>query len=345
MARASMKGRCQAMSLSERARASMKRVTIPRTDLRVSRICLGTAGMGSEMGQKQSFAMLDAFVAAGGNFLDTAHVYADWLPGEKHRSEKTIGQWLKKSGQRDQVVLATKGAHPDLATMHISRLSPQEIAADVAESLDCLGLRAIDLYWLHRDDPARPVGEIMEALNEQIRAGRVRHVGCSNWRPGRIQEAQSYAAAHGLASFVASQPMWSLAMVNPGTVPDDIAVVDDEALAYYRGAEMAVIPFSSQARGFFAQASAGGVDALKEGVRRTYENDQSRARLTRAQDLARRLGASVTAVALASITAQPFVAVPIVGCRSLDQLADTLASADLTLTPAQLDYLTTGHGS
>jgi len=187
----------------------MRYITIPHTTMRVSHICLGTGDMGTALSRHDSFAVLDAFVEAGGAFLDTAHVYGDWHSGEKHRSEKTIGQWLKTTGQRDRMILATKGAHPDLATMHTPRLSPQEIIADLDESLDCLGVGTIDLYWLHRDDPRRPVDEIVETLNDQMRAGKIRFFGCSNWTPARIGEAQAYAAAHSLDSFVASQLQWS----------------------------------------------------------------------------------------------------------------------------------------
>lgn len=321
----------------------MQIVVLPGTDLQVSRVCLGTGSLGTpNLDADASFRLLDAFVAAGGTFLDTAHVYSDWIPGERHRSEKTIGRWLKASGQRERVVIATKGGHPDLSTPLVPRLSPAQIVADLDESLDCLGIDRIDLYWLHRDDPARPVGEMMEALHAQVQAGKIRYLGCSNWQPERIDAARAYARAHSLSPFVASQPFFSLAVPNPGAFPSDHAVVDAAAESYYSGVGMAVIPYTSQARGFFTKAAAGGLDALRPKLRQDFANERTLGRLTRAQELAARLNVSITAIVLAYLTSQPFVTVPIIGPHTLDQLRDCLAFVDLTLTPAQRRYLADG---
>jgi aryl-alcohol dehydrogenase-like predicted oxidoreductase len=170
----------------------MKYVTIPNSELRVSQICLGSAEFGATMAPKDSFALLDAFIAAGGNFIDTAHVYSDWIPNTKSTSEKLIGEWLRKSGMREDVLIATKGAHPRLTSMNVSRLSKDDIETDVHESLEYLQTETIDLYWLHRDDVSIPVGEIIEALNEQVWLGNIRYFGCSNWTFSRIQEAMDY---------------------------------------------------------------------------------------------------------------------------------------------------------
>src|SRR5512141_2562340 len=198
----------------------MRYIHIPGTDLNVSSICLGTGGMGSSLNRDDSFALLDAFAEQGGNFLDSAKVYADWLPIERSASERTIGRWMKARRKRDKIFVSTKGAHPDLRTMHIPRMSREEINADVQASLEHLQVEAIDLYWLHRDDPSRPAGEIIESLNEHVKAGRIRYLGCSNWVAARIQAAQAYATQHGLQSFVADQMMWSLAAIDPDKVPD-----------------------------------------------------------------------------------------------------------------------------
>lgn len=176
----------------------MRQVVIPSTDLKASAICLGTGGMGTTIPADEAFVMLDYFTEAGGNFLDTALIYANWIPGEKSVSEKTIGRWMKARGNRPAIVLGTKGAHPDLSAMHVPRLSAQDIAADVNASLSHLQTDCIDVYWLHRDDPARPVEEIIHTLNDLVAAGKIRHFGCSNWRAPRIRAANAYAAQHGL---------------------------------------------------------------------------------------------------------------------------------------------------
>ncbi len=320
----------------------MRKVTIPHTDLEVSHICLGTGSMGAEVGESDSFALLDAFVAAGGTFLDTAHVYGDWLPGAKHKSERTLGRWLAQTGQRDRIILATKGGHPDLGAMHISRMTPRDILIDLEESRECLGVETIDLYWLHRDDLTQPVGDIMEMLQAQVEAGTIRYFGCSNWQPERIVAAQAHATAHGFPSFVASQIWWSLAVPNLGTVQADHAMMDDAAMAFYRASDMAVVAYTSQARGFFSKASSGGIAALPEAVSRDFRNDQTEARLSRAVELATRLDTSVSAIVRAYISSQPFVAIPIIGCRTVDQLDDSLIDADLVLPSDALQYLMEG---
>jgi aryl-alcohol dehydrogenase-like predicted oxidoreductase len=127
-------------------------------------------------------------------------------------SERTIGAWLRSRGVRKGVILATKGAHPDLDAMQVDRMSPEEIGSDLAESLDALQTDVVDIYWLHRDAPGVPVEEIVDALNVHVRAGRIRALGASNWRPDRIEAANAYARTHDLTGFSASQIAHSLAV-------------------------------------------------------------------------------------------------------------------------------------
>ena len=188
----------------------MKYRLIPNTQLEPSVICFGTVPIGSALNEQDSFRLMDAYLDYGGNFIDTANVYGDWIPGEKSISEKTIGKWMKQTGVRDRVILGTKGAHPKLTSMHIPRLSPEHIIHDIDQSLGHLQTDYIDLYWLHRDDPTHPVEAIMDVLNRQIELGKIRSIGCSNWSVKRIAEAQEYARSNGLAGFVANQMMWSL---------------------------------------------------------------------------------------------------------------------------------------
>src|ERR1043165_779362 len=157
----------------------MKYVTLPGTRLRVASISLGTAVLGSAVDRGSSFALLDAFVHAGGTLIDTARVYADWLGGERALSEKTIGAWLRAAGLRGQGVVVTKGGHPEMATPLTARLAPDDLVGDLDASLACLGVEQIDLYYLHRDDPSRPVDAIMETLDAQVRLGKIRHAACS----------------------------------------------------------------------------------------------------------------------------------------------------------------------
>ena len=321
----------------------MQQVNIPSTSLMPSAICLGTGSMGTGIPRDEAFAMLDRFVEAGGNFLDTALVYANWIPGETSVSEKTLGRWMKARGNRASMIVGTKGAHPDLSAMHIPRMSAREIASDVNDSLSHLQTDTIDLYWLHRDEPARPVGEIVESLNEHIKAGKIRYAGCSNWRASRIRAANEYAAQHGLQGFVADQMMWSLAVADMAAIPDKTLVnMDDDQYCYHVETGMAAVSYSSQAGGLFQRLASGGVEAVKPGLRTMYPLGQNQARLGRAQELAHRHSLTLSQVVLGYMLSQPFPTIPIVGCRTMDQLLDSLSAADVRFTQDETRYLDTG---
>lgn len=319
----------------------MNYVTISNTAIQASQLCLGTGGLGSRLTQTDSFALLDAFAAHGGTFLDTAHVYANWrsdLP--KSVSEKTIGQWMQARANRSQIVVGTKGAHPDLSTMHISRLSPADIVQDLNESLAHLQSDFIDLYWLHRDDPAREVDAIVETLNEQMQLGKIRAFGCSNWAPARIRAVQDYAAAHALHGFAANQPMWSLAQPNAAAFGmPGLTAMDAETWALHKALNLAAVPYTSQARGFFSKLARLGVDGLAEAERKSYLNEINLRRFERVQTLAERYNATPSQIALAYLMAQPFPTFPVIGCRSLEQLKDSMGALEVQLEQEEVRWL------
>lgn len=322
----------------------MRYLVLPRTNLTVSVLCLGTDRFGTAIEQAQAFRLLDNFFAAGGNFVDTAHVYADWVPGApKCASEKTIGRWLKAGNHRHEIVIATKGGHPDLATLDRPRLSRAELQRDLDESLTCLQTDSIDLYWLHRDDPSIPAGELIEWLHEQTVAGKIRCFGCSNWRAERIREAIDYAVAHDLPGFVANQPEWSLAVPNPSARTDPLLVpFDRAAFDLHRQTGLAVIPYSAQAKGFFSKLEAQGAEGLPEEYREAYDSETNRRRFERARRLAQKYAVSINQIALAYLLGQPFTTVPVIGSRTLEQLDDSLKAADLRLTPEEINELQGG---
>src|SRR5439155_5807796 len=178
------------------------------TDLEVSALCFGAGGFGTSVGGAAAERLVADFLAAGGNFFDTAHCYAFWRANGLGASERELGACLRRLGALDTAVIATKGGHPDMGPDYrrpADFLSRGVIAADLDDSLERLGLDCIPLYYLHRDDGLTPVGEIVETLNEEIGRGRVRYLGASNWSVARIAAANAYAAAHGLRGFVASQ--------------------------------------------------------------------------------------------------------------------------------------------
>lgn len=318
----------------------MRYRNIPHTDLNPSVICLGGDSLGISRDEQTSFAMLDAFSEGGGNFVDTALVYGEWLPGGKGLSEKTIGKWIKARGNRSQIIIGTKGAHPRLDTMNVQRLSREDIVSDLDESLRNLGTGMIDLYWLHRDDPNRPVSEIITTLNEQVQAGKIRYFGCSNWRLDRIIAAQQFAAENGLQPFVANQIMWSLAVPNRESFFDPNMVAMDAPLkAYHRESGLAAVAYTSQARGFFSRLEKSGEEGLPDPVRKLFLNNTNRAIFTRLKEAARETGLSVGEIALAYLVSQPFATFAIAGCSTLPQLAEILRTVDVRLDAALLARL------
>jgi aryl-alcohol dehydrogenase-like predicted oxidoreductase len=312
--------------------------TIGETGLNASRICLGGGDLGSAIPRDAAFAVLDAFAEAGGNFLDTARVYAAWLPGQGGVSERTIGSWLRSRGARGRMVLATKGAHPDLDAMHADRMSPEEIAFDLAQSLEALQTDRVDLYWLHRDAPDVPVSEIMDCLNSHVRAGEIRALGASNWRPARIEAANAYARAHGLVGFSASQIAYSLAVQGDDAAQRTLAM-DAPTHAWHSRTGFPQVAYTSQARGFFSGKYGRGRGDPASLAMRLFFNEVNLGRLERAQALASARGWSANGVALAYLLGQPFPVFPIVGCRTVEQVRSSTAAAALTLTPAEIAIL------
>ncbi len=315
---------------------------LPRLFFAPSVICLGVAEFGSKISDEESFAMLDDFVAAGGNCADSAHIYAAWLPNGWGQSERTLGAWLKARRPQDFFV-ATKGGHPDLQNMSNSRLASECIAQDLEESLDRLQRDTVDLYWLHRDDPQVPVGEIIDALNDLIRARKIKAIGASNWSAARIEAANQYAAQNDLVGFCASQIGWSLAEVNPDVRGAALTIqMDDELLNWHRQHRFPVMAYSSQANGFFHYLlpdENAETTPKQQALAKSYLSDKNRARYQRATQLAQRLNRTAPEVALAYNWSQNFPSVAIVGATKKEQLQETLRAADLQLSPDDVAFL------
>lgn len=319
----------------------MNYVRLPHTEVTPSAICLGTGSFGSSILQPEAFTLLDAFVDQGGNFLDTAHVYGNWVPSLPGSiSERTLGAWMKARRNRDRVIIGTKGAHPDLATMHIPRLAPADILQDLHESLEHLETDVIDLYWLHRDDPTRPVGEIVETLSAQVTAGKIRAFGTSNWSTERMQAAHAYATTHGCHGFTANQPMWSLAQPNPAAFGmPGLAAMDEAMFAFHQASGWVVVPYTSQARGFFSKVAEKGMAGLSDRDQTAYGNPLNAQRAAIVQRLANERQATPAQIALAYLLCQPIVTMPVIGCRTLEQLQDSVRASEIRLSPEEVDTL------
>jgi aryl-alcohol dehydrogenase-like predicted oxidoreductase len=302
---------------------------LPGIPVTPSRIALGSVFFGSDVSEADSFAVMDAFAEAGGTFLDTAHVYAAWLDYGVGASERTVGNWLRARGNRDRMVVATKGAHsPITAKEKVGRCSRADLEQDLGESLERLGLDCVDLYWLHLDEPARPVGEIIESLAALRESGRIRAYGASNWSTARIQAANEYAAAHGLPPFAASQPWFSL-----GALAADPA--GDQLLHWHRASALTMIPYSSQANGYFGAENAAWAEGGFAGDpprAKSFDSPANRRRLQRAMALAKAKGCTANQIALAYLLSQPFTIFPIIGTSNPAHAREAMGAAGLRLT-------------
>ncbi|MFX3633158.1 MAG: aldo/keto reductase [Candidatus Pristimantibacillus sp.] len=273
-------------------------------------------------------ANLDAFLAIGGNSIDSAHIYCG---GE---SEEVIGRYMKERGSREQWVILTKGAHHDKDGPRVSR---EAIRSDLTRSLERLQSDYIDMYALHRDNPAVPAGEVIEALNEHIVSGAVRTIGVSNWSWQRIQEANDYAAAHGLIGFSFSSPNFSLAKANEPFWAGCVSA-DDETCAWHESNQIPLFSWSSQARGFFTGRFSPEIRDNADLVRVFYSDDNWE-RLERAKQLAERKNVTAIQIALAYVLNQPFPTCALIGAQSLEELRSCDEGSLIQLTREELDWL------
>jgi aryl-alcohol dehydrogenase-like predicted oxidoreductase len=295
----------------------------------ISRLVIGITAVRAQ-DREGTFRVLDGFLDLGSNAFDTAHVYGEG-------AERTLGAWVADRGVREEVVIIGKGAHPGRSG---PRVTPEAIAADLAESLARTGTDYVDLYLLHRDDPSVPVGPVVEALNEHLAAGRVRAFGGSNWTHQRIREADDYAREHALVPFTASSPNFSLAEQVEEAWGGCLTIGGPsgrEARAWYRRTQMPVLAWSSLARGFMVghvtRENFDDVrDTLDGAMVRGFCHEVNFRRLDRARALAAEKGVTVPQLALGYVFNQGLNVFAIVGCRSREELEENLVALDLELT-------------
>jgi aryl-alcohol dehydrogenase-like predicted oxidoreductase len=303
---------------------------IPRTDLDVFGLCLGGNVFGWTANRDESFAVLDAYAAAGGNFVDTADVYMAGAPGNSGgESEAIIGEWLAaRPGKRDDFAIATKvGKLPGLDNLRAETIRK---AAD--DSLRRLGVETIDLYYAHFDDPDTPLAETLGAFGELIEAGKVRHIAASNYSGARLTEALETAERDGLPRYVALQPHYNL--MERDYESDQLAVCERE--------DVACFPFYALARGFLTgKYRPGGekIESVRAEGASQYLDERGEKMLTALDAIAAAHGVQPAAVAVAWLREQPTVLAPIASARNETQLEPLIASASLQLTSDELDRL------
>ncbi|GAA1310335.1 MULTISPECIES: aldo/keto reductase [unclassified Streptomyces] len=301
------------------------------SDLQVFPLALGGNVFGWTADEAQSFAVLDAYAAGGGNFVDTADGYSAWVPGnEGGESETVIGKWLAARGNRSDIVVATKvSTHPQY-----KGLAPANIKAAAEESLRRLGTDHIDLYYTHFDDETVPVEDIITALDQLVKEGKVREIAASNIGPERLQASLDFSEREGLARYVALQPHYNL--VSRDTYEGEL---QDTAAR----AGLGVVPYFALASGFLTGKYRPGSSvesARAEGARQHLESERGQKVLAALDKVAKERDAEIATVALAWLASRPTVVAPIASARTVEQLPALLAVADLTLTEQELAELT-----
>ena len=310
----------------------MKTRELGRSGLHITPLAFGGNVFGWTADEARSFELLDAFVDAGGNLIDTADKYSAWVPGNRGgESETIIGRWLKRSGKRDRVLIATK-AGMDMGGGR-SGLSRTHLMRSVDESLSRMGIDCIDLYQAHVDDPATPIEETLSAYADMIRAGKIRAIGASNFTAERLAESLATADRLGLPRYQTLQPEYNL-VTRPGFEAALQALCVRESVS--------VIPYYALASGFLTGKYRRPDDTTNRtrGSRAARYMDERGFRVLDALDeISSRLKTTPTAVALAWLRDRPSVAAPIASATTIAQLGDLFASLRITLDPQAVTRL------
>ena len=310
----------------------MKLRALGRSGLQVTPLMLGGNVFGWTADEATSFRILDRFVDAGGNFIDTADVYSRWAEGHQGgESEAILGRWFGRSGKRDQVVLATK-LGMDMGEGRVG-LRPEYIREAVDASLQRLATDRIDLYQAHRDDPDTPLAETLGAFGELIAAGKVRAIGASNYKADRLRAALELADTEGLPRYASLQPHYNLL---------ERAEYENTLEPVVQEFGIGCVPYFALAAGFLTGKYRTAADV--EGKARgkavgKYANEHGFGVVEALEEVAGEVGGNATQVALAWLMAQPSITAPIASATSLDQLEDLIKAADLTLPTTALEKL------
>ncbi|MBI4976836.1 MAG: aldo/keto reductase [Spirochaetes bacterium] len=301
----------------------MKYGKVPGIDKPVSRLVMG---VDNQSVLSQACIMFDDYYELGGNAFDTAYIYG----GGKH--ESNLGEWIRLRNIREKVVILDKGAHTPFC-------NPVDLNKQFLESLTRLKTDYVDIYMMHRDNIDIPVGEFIDVLNEHVKAGRMRAFGASNWTIERIEAANEYAKKKGLKSFSAISNNLSLArMVNP-VWGGSLSFSDPVSRAWLKKTQMPLMPWSSQARGFFVPERARPDLHTDKSLSHCWYSDDNFQRQARALELAKKKGVSGVTIACAYVLCQPFPTFPLIGPRTPRETEDSFKGLTVELTPEELLWL------
>lgn len=308
--------------LRVRAATPIPRGAIVPLDKPVARLIMGVDNQNSAA---HAAAVFDDYFERGGNAFDTAWVYGQ-------AKSVLLGHWIRARGVRDQVVIIAKGAHTPLCT-------PQSIAAQLTEQLGWFGTDHADLYLMHRDNPEVPVGEFIDALNEEVRAGRIKAFGGSNWSLERVKKANAYAKRKGLQGFSMVSNNLALAEMVKPVWAGCVHVHDADSRRWLKKTQLVLLPWSSQARGFFIPGRARPDKRDDASLAECWYSPDNFKRQARAIELAAKHGVEPVNIALAWVLGQPFPTFPLIGPRTAAETRSSVKALDVRLTRKEMAYL------
>lgn len=315
----------------------MQQMKLGATSLRVSALALGCLNFGSRTSQRDSYRLLDQYVDAGGSFLDTANNYAFWNEGcIGGESELLLGRWMKERGNRDQMFIATKAgakpAYPGAGFENMEGLGRKAIEAAIDESLRRLGTDYVDLYYAHIDDTSTPLEETLEALDELVRKGKVRAIGCSNYSLSRLKEAQRISEAGNLTPYSCVQQRYTYLQPRRDADFGIQVSADEELLTYCRNrGDLSLLAYSPLLNGAYTRKDVS--------IPESYGGSESLSRLQMLKEVAAETGGTMNQIVLAWMLHSDPAVIPVIAASTPEQLGENLGSLDIKLSREQLERL------
>jgi aryl-alcohol dehydrogenase-like predicted oxidoreductase len=304
----------------------------------ISRMIFGASHLGTLQTREESFRLLDMLYEAGGRTLETGRSSFEKVPFGASQSEKTIRDWMKMRGVASEMTIITKGGHPDMRDMRMSRLDRKNLEHDIMTSLAVLDVEKVAGFVLHRDDERISVAEIMDVLDDIVQRGYAGFVCASNWTIARINEANAYAAKKGQVQFAASSIWWNLGKIEPGTFYDNTQVyMDDEQYDGYLENKIPVLAFSSQAAGFFSKYLSGQ-ELIRSRVK-MMDTEENRMRAGRLREVCAQYNVGPGAICLAYIACNKVDGYPIFSCSAEKHFEEARQAFDLDITQKDIDYV------
>jgi aryl-alcohol dehydrogenase-like predicted oxidoreductase len=298
--------------------------------MKLSAIGLGTGRFGTVVSRELSYEMLDTFYQRGGNVIDTARNYYEWVENGRGKSEETIGAWMADRKLREQVYISTKGGVRNEGKQFFMDLSERKLLEECRQSLDALQTDYIDIYLLHRDEPQRPVEEIVDSLQAVRECAKVKALGVCNWSADRVKHANAYAQRNHLTPIQIVQTWWSIAAYTPDMWNDPTTTwMDEEMYDYLFRENMLGMAFTSQAKGFFQKAIKGGYENVDEFLKHRIATEENLRRLEIIKKYCETYAVSPTAVVTGYITENAVDGIALVSCSKLEQLTDIMDNVDV----------------